>query len=53
MPHLMADDTFQFLVRGLPYHPVRNAHRIETESHRIGTGVPVPVKVQFSVHTHF
>ena len=53
MPHFMADDALQLLIRNCGEYSARQSYRIETECGGIYPCVIVTIKFQPPVHTHF
>ncbi|GGJ97762.1 hypothetical protein GCM10007084_21670 [Parabacteroides faecis] len=50
--YLMADNPFQFFIRGLFHYSFSEAYRIETKGDGIGAGIPVTVQVQFPFNSY-
>ena len=53
MSHFVADDPFEFLIRGRTEYAARQTDSVEAESHGVRACVPVTVNVQLPFHPHF
>lgn len=53
MSHFVADNPFEFLIRGCTEYAARQTDCIETESHGIRACIPVTVNLQLPFHPHF